>query len=571
MVIRDRAAGILVWGFMSAWKLALLAKRCRTLGRYNTCGHVLRSRRLSGLLRTGTLLLSACAAGTLAGMDGVRVENGAGGVTVRPAAALEATYRTTTLSGTKPACSSEVAGDPPVLMVRCPAGGPAVEVEVDLPIGMPFAAVTGSGPIVFSGLSRVVNLSTDTGDVRICVPWSMVRLSGFSLMKPKSVSSSRAIVVRTLDQPKQWLVSAGKGPSPNEALLGSYYGEVFFRGGSPGRLELVDTPVPEFSWIKPPSEAVSVLNTWRKPPASRGAPSSGSAGRSSSSIQSDGLPVFSAEVRMVSLSVSVADAAGRPATALVPGDFEVREGRAIQNLTSAGTDEVPFNLVLLLDLSGSTKAHREAMKAAARRFIGVARQRDRVAVYALAKGLFYVISRLSQDHNDLLGKIDAIPMVEGETPLYDAIVLSCAEELMQRPQERNALIVITDGVDSALQDEKPPGRSLVKPSELRKAAEGIPLLIYPVLVGVNDLPIFARTARQNMAEVAEATGGRVFEAESLEDLEPVYTQVADELRSVYTLSYYPSNQNFDGRWRSLTVRVKRPGLKVRARSGYYAQ
>jgi Ca-activated chloride channel family protein len=54
-------------------------------------------------------------------------------------------------------------------------------------------------------------------------------------------------------------------------------------------------------------------------------------------------------------------------------------------------------------------------------------------------------------------------------------------------------------------------------------------------------------------------------------LAPVYAQVADELRAVYSLAYYPKNQNFDGKWRRIQVRVKRTGVVLRTRNGYYAR
>jgi Ca-activated chloride channel family protein len=211
------------------------------------------------------------------------------------------------------------------------------------------------------------------------------------------------------------------------------------------------------------------------------------------------------------------------------------------------------------------------MKQVARRFAGIARPQDRLAVYAVANGLFYVVTRLTTDREDVLEKIAAIPMVEGQTPLYDSMVLSMAEEMLRRPEERNALIVITDGVDTALEETKSPGRSMVKVAALRTAASEMPVLIYPVLVGLDDLSRFAEPARRNMTQVAEASGGRVFRAASMTDVEPVYAQVAEELRAVYTVAYYPKNQNFDGKWRTVEVRVKRPGAKVRARPGYYAR
>ncbi len=504
----------------------------------------------------------------------MRIENLAGSVTVRPTPRQEAAYRVSTPSGQKSACRSEIDEKSATLLVRCLAGGPPVEIEVDLPVGMPFAAVTGTGSISFTGLSRLVNLSTDTGDVRIGVPWSMMRLNGFSLVKPKSVSAARGIVVRRLDQPNQWLVAAGKGPSAEEALLGSFYGEILFRGGSPGRLELTEIAVPEYSWIKPPSDAVTVIETWRrqleqdrrsKPnaPKTRSEPQA--------RVSGAGVPVFSTDVRMVNLSVAVTGPLAQPVTGLKPDEFEVLEGGVPQNPASVKSEEVPFNLALLLDLSGSTRDHREAMKQVARRFAGIARPQDRLAVYALANGFFYVISRLTTDREDVLEKIAAIPMVEGQTPLYDCMVLSVAEEMLGRPEERNALIVITDGVDTSLEETRSPGRSLVKIPALRTAASEMPVLIYPVLVGLDKLSRFAEPARRNLTQVAEASGGRVFGSVSIKDVEPVYAQVAEELRAVYTVAYYPKNQNFDGKWRRVEVRAKRPGAKVRARPGYYAR
>ncbi len=70
--------------------------------------------------------------------------------------------------------------------------------------------------------------------------------------------------------------------------------------------------------------------------------------------------------------------------------------------------------------------------------------------------------------------------------------------------------------------------------------------------------------------MAHASGGRVFPAESIADLESVFPLIESELRSVYTLGYYPQDQNFDGGWRPVEVQVSRPSTAVRARPGYYA-
>jgi VWFA-related protein len=74
-----------------------------------------------------------------------------------------------------------------------------------------------------------------------------------------------------------------------------------------------------------------------------------------------------------------------------------------------------------------------------------------------------------------------------------------------------------------------------------------------------------------MQELADTTGGRLFVAQSIRDLEPVYPLVAEELRSVYTVAYYPENQNFDGSWREVQVKANRPKSVVRTRSGYFGR
>jgi len=505
------------------------------------------------------------------GAQAVRVENPAGSISAAPTPADQVSYRIDPPEA-RAACREQWLEEPQTLLVRCREGGPAPNVAVELPIGTAFAAVTTSGAISFQGLSPEVSLSTDTGDLRIAVPWSLMRLSGFSLSRPKRVSAARGISVRTFDQPGQWLIVAGSSPNPELPLEGGFFGEIRIRGGSPGRLELEQMAVPAYSWVKPPSEAATMLQAWLKrgaQPVKRGQ-AAAPPPRPSGSGTDSGLPVFSAEVRMVNLTVSVTGRDGRPVTGLNPEDFEVLEDGAVQTLASAQSGEAPFNLALLLDLSGSTRGYREAMKEVARRFAGIARNQDKVAVYALGNSLFYVLSRLTSDREALLEKIDTIPPVEGQTPLYDTIYLACAEELLERSSERNALIVITDGVDSSLSKIPSAGRSRIAPAALRDAAARMNVLIYPVLTGTDDWPLFAAAARRNLVQLAQASGGRTFEAKSVEAMDPVYAQVEEELRSVYTLSYYPRNQNFDGRWRRVQVRVKVPGLRVRTRDGYYA-
>ncbi len=280
----------------------------------------------------------------------------------------------------------------------------------------------------------------------------------------------------------------------------------------------------------------------------------------------DATPRFVSDVRLVNLSVSVTDRQGHPVPGLKPDSFAVLEDGVPQKVSVAGAEEVPFNLVLLLDLSGSTIRDRTAMKAAARRFIGVARGQDRIAVYALSGDQFQAICPLTGDHVKVLELVEGIPELTGSTPLYAAISRAWEEELAGRPQERNAILVLSDGIDDSIEK----GESSASFDRLRSSAGRMSALLYPIYLDSRNI-FYGERARRQMQQLADATGGRLFSARSLEDLEPVYAEVAEELRSVYTLAYYPTNQNFDGRWRRVQVRAARPGVKVRTRPGYDAR
>ena len=287
----------------------------------------------------------------------------------------------------------------------------------------------------------------------------------------------------------------------------------------------------------------------------------------------DGEVHFRSDVRIVNMPVAVHDEAGEASTNLTAEDFEIYEEGVLQEIAYLDSGDSPFNLTLLLDLSDSTKQDRPAMKTAALRFLDVAGPHDQVALHALANGMLHVVSPLTDDRKKLAALIDAIPGASGGTPLYDVMILSYANQLRQLPDERNALIIISDGVDNQLAGTLTPSK--VSFRRLEKAARELSALVYPILLDPRTEgkkpPRWARQSRERMERLAAATGGRLFPARSVQDLEPVYPQVASELRGVYSLAYRPKNQNFDGQWQSVEVKVKRPDVRVRTRRGYVAQ
>jgi len=506
----------------------------------------------------------------------VRVQNPAGSVTARVSNIGRVQLRRSSpVRKIQPADTLTVR-KPGLIIIRAqPADGAPIDLEITLPYGYDLQARTEAGHIDVSGFLHRAELITGTGSIRLAVPWAAARLRVSSRREPAMLSLPAGFKFRRRKlggrrREPEWVLT---DTLPADRIT---YSRLSVQANEPAALVLEDFPIPADAPVKPPwlaTRIVEGLLAGRKsPPAPRAAPKRRPREPTSLAAVEGGLPRFRSEVRLVTLNAAVTDSQGHPLADLQPADFEVTEDGVPQRLALASSGEAPFNLALLFDLSGSTRREREAMKEAARRFIGIARPRDRVAIYALAGNMFYVVSPLTGDRERLRRLIDLIPEVSGGTPLYDAIALAYAQEFPRRGGERNALIILSDGIDNQVHGLGVPSEVPFK--KLLRAAARMDVLIYPVFLDPFTRvppPEWARKARRNMQALAGVTGGRLFAAQSAHDLDPVYPQVAAELRSVYTLAYYPRNQAFDGAWRRVEVRVKRPGARVRARTGYFAR
>ncbi len=464
-----------------------------------------------------------------------------------------------------------------------PEDGALIDIEVDVPYGHRVEVETVDGDITLAGLVRRAELKTAIGAVQVSAPWRCVRLQVEARKRPSKVDIPLALQA-------QWSVPLPSERQPGWILSDSrdgrtgIYGSVRVTAGHPESLVVRELDIPEASPVRMHWQAPEALRTMLRAPfrislASREA--KGSA-RSPDEGRLGEVAQFTSEVRLVQLSAAVVDGMNRPIQGLMKEQFTIHEDGAEQEINVLHDTDAVFNLVLLLDCSTSTLVDREAVMEAARRFVLAARPADRVGIYVLSDAYVHVVSPLTPDRDALLRTIERIPRLSGGTPLYDAITLSYAHELARRRWERNALIVISDGMDN---DLLPHWRRSV-PSEvpfedLLRAAAEINSAIYPIFLEPEAPSI--RTdrswrdrlrratdeARGRMSRLAETTGGRIFRAQSISDLDSVYEDVAEELRSVYTLGYYPSNQDFDGEWRRILVAADRDGARVRTRPGYY--
>jgi VWFA-related protein len=290
--------------------------------------------------------------------------------------------------------------------------------------------------------------------------------------------------------------------------------------------------------------------------------------------------VVRVESDLVTVNVSVVDrASGRGMAGLTAPDFHVYEDNVEQRVEHFESAEGPFDLLLLLDLSGSTARVTDTIRAAARRFVESTRARDRVAVVAFA-GDAQLVSPLTADRAALYSAIERIARPEGDTRFYDAV--GYALEYMTRTQDparRRAVIVLSDGLDSTLPNVTGRGSALAY-EELRSRAQEFDGILYAVWTNTEFYEAFSPAdiqpetydlAHDRMKELADAGGGVLYEVERLEDLSGAYERVVADLGTVYSLSYHPTSKRRDGRWRAIRVRLPRlPSAVARGRRGYFA-
>ena len=280
---------------------------------------------------------------------------------------------------------------------------------------------------------------------------------------------------------------------------------------------------------------------------------------------------------LVNLDVRVADGAGRNLTTLTAKDFEVFEDGKRQQVVEFRPITEPVNLVLLLDLSGSTKDKMDEIRMAAIEFIDSLNPSNNVAVAAFTRK-FLLVSSFTTDRALLRQRVADLQNRDSGTAYYDS--LWTALELFDEVEGgRRVVVVLTDGVDNTLSD---PGDYQSRHSfdEVLGLASRRETMVFPIYFDTEYEVVVQRglgsheaykTARHQLDQLARDTGGIVFRSDRPGDMENAYRRVAAELQSIYSLAYESSNPKRDGSWRAIDVKVRRTDATVRARRGYHAR
>ena len=276
-------------------------------------------------------------------------------------------------------------------------------------------------------------------------------------------------------------------------------------------------------------------------------------------------PAFRAGIDIVSLNVTVTDAMNHYTTDLAQPDFAVFEDGVKQDVTFFTRRQQPIALSMLLDSSASMEDKLPTLQSAASNFVRKLRPNDIAQVIDFDSRV-EVRQGFTSNQADLVTAIEQTS-AGGSTSLYNAIYIALKElqkirAVSEEDVRRQALVVFSDGEDTS---------SLVSFDEVLDLAKRSETAIYTIaLRGADTQTKGFHEAEYVMRSLAQETGGRSFFPAKLEDLAGVYTQIAEELASQYTLGYTSKNPRRDGAWRRLVVQIDRQGLTARAKKGYYA-
>jgi Ca-activated chloride channel family protein len=304
--------------------------------------------------------------------------------------------------------------------------------------------------------------------------------------------------------------------------------------------------------------------------------------------------VYRSQVDMASFPVAVTSQNGSYVKDLKKEDFQIFENGIEQEVAAFAAVEEPISVALMLDTSGSTEFQLTRIKNEGMRFIRLLREDDSVAVLSFADDvtLLEQFSLYHKKNPDVLRQIKP----GGLSAVYEAVWLAL-EQVLKPEFGRKALVMLSDGVDTrsdtVTQEET---LELAKKTDAtiypiyfntnKDRSKRMPRIIDPMMPGSPGQPFAAnqwpripmpsgkdkpeyKAGREYLETLAKYSGGLFVDASRIDNLSSAFMRIAQELWNQYSLGYYPKNLKHDGKFRDVQIRVKRAGLSVRTRLGFY--
>jgi VWFA-related protein len=285
--------------------------------------------------------------------------------------------------------------------------------------------------------------------------------------------------------------------------------------------------------------------------------------------QPPGQIVSTVAPQLLRFNASVTDRNGRAIGGMKESDFAVYENGIEREVKKVVPTQEPFNLVLLLDVSGSVEERIDFIRKAARDFLNTASPQDRIAIISFRDDI-QIISDFTTDRRFLSQKLNEID-AGGATALHDALGYVLSETLKQLRGERTAIVIMSDGDDN---------KSFVPFPAILEAVVESGALIYPLylpsgLIPESSVPrpevtidplrtrylTLTTRAEEEGRKLASVSGGVYYPIRHLGELQRAYDDVVQQLRTAYTITY-ASNSTPSGS-RRVRVRANRDGASVR--------
>ncbi len=303
--------------------------------------------------------------------------------------------------------------------------------------------------------------------------------------------------------------------------------------------------------------------------------------------------IIKVDSSIVRLNVGVVDRLGKPMKNLSKDSFTLYENGVKQEISRFEPTAAPFSVVMILDMSGSTKGFRQNIELSALRFLDAIAPEDRVAVIE-----FYDKVNLLNDFTGNRSKIAhsiSVANGRGKTNLFKSLKLAL-QKLSNEGSRRKAIVVLTDGIDTEVQndDRKFLGKfadtevlTAIKPelnetlTQILSQSDAQGVTIYPLALPTGDPARLAdptprqiamySAGRSRLKILADRSGGTLNAINRLEDMGRLYAEVAADLRALYTIEYQPTDGKRDGKWREIKIEVNNADLVTRTRQGYFAK
>ncbi len=444
-----------------------------------------------------------------------------------------------------------------VSVVRRPIDPPAaINLTVKLPEDSHVELVTNAGAILVSGSLASAKVKSISGNIRAELRDPLnVDIKARSASRP--IRSELAMPLSSEGRVLQGRLGTGVSTLEIDTVSGEI--TLAFSSTSEGEAS---------AGLRPPK-----LSNAEAPSVGAGTPAS----PAESEEVSEG-DVIRVDAQLATLNLSVIDRnTSRGVVGLRQEDFRLFEDGVEQRILQFESSSNPFDLILLIDVSGSTRDVVKLIRAAALRFIEAARPSDRIGIISFAKQSI-VVSPVTLDREVLRQRVNEIDTATGDTKIYDALDFSVLELLKStRKSRRAAIVMMSDGLDGSIPGVQGDGSRLSYREVIDRVREFDGVLYtlwlnteYESLSALDTQPEAFDTGYERMKEMAEAGGGVFYQVERLEDLAGAYERVVADLGTVYSLAYRPTNRTRDGKWRAVRVTLSQPSAVARGKQGYYA-